>query len=47
MPHDKVKDMTTDQLRKELARCDASEALKLTYYRDAIVAELKRRVVVD
>lgn len=43
MGFDWIKDWTLEKLRSELARCNASEHLRLTLYRDAIVAELKRR----
>lgn len=43
MAFDWLKDWDTSKLRSELARCEASAHLRLTSYRNAIVAELKRR----
>ena len=40
----RIADKTTAELRKELARCDASPALMFTFYRDALIDELRRRV---
>jgi hypothetical protein len=43
MAFDWIKDWPTDKLRSELSRLEASPALRLTVYRDAVLAELKRR----
>jgi hypothetical protein len=39
----RIADKTTPELRTILERLDASPALRLTFYRDAVLAELLRR----
>ena len=38
-----LQDWTVEKLAAELRRCEASEHLKVSNYRYALVAELKRR----